>query len=97
MSSLNIVRANNGFILSHMDEGVGLIQYIIEDKEFYDEPNIRHLVYTILDHFGIVGSKHADIRTRIVDVLQRSKDGNEEYTIEKDGHTYVRITEDSHV
>ena len=79
MWSLEIVRVDNGYILTSPDcEGLGASEWVIEDgpdgNEFINLSSGEALLWEVMDYFNFGGSKHDAERIRIVREEQYNDD-----------------------
>ena len=70
--AVTIIRTMNGFIIRHYEEiepnRYRKVETVVEEKdsvEGNDCEAIQHMLYEVLDYFGLSGSKHDKERVRI--------------------------------
>ena len=71
MWSLEIIRVDNGYILTAPDyDGLGMAEWVIEDGEdtagLINLTSGENLLWEVMEYFGFGGSKHDGERIRIV-------------------------------
>ena len=58
--SLTIVKADNGYILGHEDG-----QSVYEESHEDDLETFQKVLWEVIEHFGMLGSKHDEKRIRV--------------------------------
>lgn len=84
---LFINKVDNGYILKDMDEEEPSTEvFEIKDfREFSELTAVQYLLYTLIDKFGVSGSKYDKVRLRIV----FHNDNDEEVEIDSNGNVKV--------
>ncbi len=78
---LTIEKVTNGYIVSHPDEFDDGVK--VEFRDVIEEPEEEwgelaaglHLLYFVMDYFGLIGSKHDAKRLR-VEIVEKESDGD---------------------
>ena len=65
---LTIESADNGYVLSYVDDAAPScpMNYIVVEEEKTDVRTMQKLLWSVIDYFGVSGSKHDDERIHVV-------------------------------